>query len=85
MRLMNDEKRADADLRGDVLQALMLNSLVPKTVHAKVDDGFVTLTGTANWQYEHGEAELVASTSSARSTSSTRSSSPAASRPPPGR
>jgi hypothetical protein len=64
--LMNDEKRADADLRGDVLQALMLDSLVPKTVHAKLDDGFVTLTGTANWQYEHGEAELVSSTSSAR-------------------
>jgi hypothetical protein len=39
---MNDEKRADADLRGDVLQALMLDTLVPKTVHAKVDDGFVT-------------------------------------------
>jgi osmotically-inducible protein OsmY len=61
VKLMNDNKRADADLRGDVLQALMLDGLVPKTVDAKVEDGFVTLTGTANWQYERDEAEFVAS------------------------
>jgi osmotically-inducible protein OsmY len=61
VRLMNEAKRADADLRGDVLQALMLDGLVPKTVDAKVQDGFVTLTGTANWQYERDEAEFVAS------------------------
>ena len=61
VRLMNDDKRADSELRGDVLQALMLDSIVPKTVDAKVDEGFVTLTGTANWQYERDEAEFVAS------------------------
>ena len=61
VKLMNDDKRADAELRGDVLQALMLDSLVPKTVDAKVDDGFVTLTGTADWQYQRDEAEFVAS------------------------
>jgi osmotically-inducible protein OsmY len=61
VRLMNDAKRGDAELRGDVLQALMLDSLVPKTVDAKVDDGFVTLTGKANWQYQRDEAEFVAS------------------------
>jgi osmotically-inducible protein OsmY len=61
VKLMNDEKRADADLRGDVLQALMLDGLVPSTVDAKVDDGFVTLTGTADWQYERDEAEFVTS------------------------
>jgi osmotically-inducible protein OsmY len=61
VKLMNDEKRADADLRGDVLQALMLDSIVPKTVDAKVDDGFVTLTGNADWQYQRDEAEFVAS------------------------
>ena len=31
------------------------------TVDAKVDDGFVTRTGTADWQYQRDEAELVAS------------------------
>src|SRR6478609_7991333 len=61
VRLMGDQRRADAELRGDVLQALMLDSLVPKTVDAKVEDGFVTLTGTANWQYERDEAEFIAS------------------------
>ena len=61
VKLLNDDRRADADLRGDVLQALMLDSLVPKTVDAKVDDGFVTLTGTADWQYQRDEAEFVAS------------------------
>jgi osmotically-inducible protein OsmY len=61
VKLMDDEQRADADLRGDVLQALTLDSLVPATVDAKVEDGFVTLTGTADWQYQRDEAELVAS------------------------
>jgi osmotically-inducible protein OsmY len=61
VRLMNDDRRGDAELRGDVLQALMLDSLVPKTVDAKVDDGLVTLTGSANWQYQRDEAEFVAS------------------------
>ena len=61
VKLMNDDKRADAELRGDVLQALMLDSLVPATVDAKVEDGFVTLTGTADRQYQRDEAEFVAS------------------------
>jgi osmotically-inducible protein OsmY len=61
VKLMGDKKRADADLRGDVLQALTLDSLVPPSVDVKVDDGFVTLTGTADWQYQRDEAEFVAS------------------------
>jgi osmotically-inducible protein OsmY len=61
VRLMGDAKRGDAEVRGDVLQALMLDGLVPKTVDAKVDDGIVTLTGTANWQYQRDEADFVAS------------------------
>jgi len=53
--------RSDAELRGDVLQALVLDGLVPATVDAKVTDGFVTLTGTAEWQYQRDEAEYVTS------------------------
>jgi len=60
VRLLGDERRGDAELRGDVLQALMLDSLVPKTVDVKVDDGYVTLTGSANWQYQREGAEFVA-------------------------
>jgi len=61
VRLLTDNRRADADIRGDVLQALMLDSLVPASVDAKVEDGFVTLTGTADYQYQRDEAEFVAS------------------------
>jgi osmotically-inducible protein OsmY len=60
VRIMNDDRRDDADLRGAVLQALMLDSLVPSTVDAKVDNGNVTLTGKAHWQFERDEAESVA-------------------------
>jgi osmotically-inducible protein OsmY len=60
VRLLTDDRQDDADLRGAVLQALLLDSLVPSTVDAKTNNGNVTLTGTANWQYQRDEAELVA-------------------------
>ena len=59
VRVLAGSRRDDADLRGDVLQALMLDSLVPMTVDAKVRDGYVTLTGTADWQYQRDEAEFL--------------------------
>lgn len=59
VRIMTDQRREDADLRGDVLQALMLDSLVPASVDAAVKDGFVTLSGSATWQYERDEAEVI--------------------------
>jgi osmotically-inducible protein OsmY len=59
--VLHGNRRPDTDLRADVLQALMLNALVPPSVDASVDDGVVTLTGTAPHQYERGEAEFVAS------------------------
>ena len=61
VKLMDTERRVDAELRGDVLKALMLDGLVSATVDAKVEDGFVNLTGTADWQYQRDEADLVAS------------------------
>jgi osmotically-inducible protein OsmY len=61
VRLLGGQGRSDSELRGFVLQALMLDSLVPATVDAKVSDGFVTLTGTVSWQYQRDEADLVAS------------------------
>jgi len=60
VRILNEDRRSDAELRGDVLQAMMLDSLIPSTIDAKVDDGVVTLTGKANWQYQRDEAESVA-------------------------
>jgi osmotically-inducible protein OsmY len=61
VRLLDDARRADADLRGDVLRALSLNSVVPQSVDAKVSDGFVTLSGMVDWQFQRDEAEYVAS------------------------
>jgi osmotically-inducible protein OsmY len=60
VRLLDEFRRDDADLRGDVLQALMLDTLVPSTIDAKVEAGEVTLTGKADWQFQRDEAEFVA-------------------------
>jgi osmotically-inducible protein OsmY len=60
VRILNRRRREDAEVRGDVLQALMLDTLVPETVDASVKDGLVTLTGTASWQYQREEAAFIA-------------------------
>ena len=52
------DRRADADLRADVRQALALNDLIPATVQASVEAGVVTLSGVAAWQFQRDEAEL---------------------------
>lgn len=49
----------DGDLRGAVVLALVLNRLVPGTVDARVQDGLVTLVGTAGRQYQREQAELI--------------------------
>jgi osmotically-inducible protein OsmY len=53
-------QREDADLRGDVLEALMLDAQVPTSVDAEASDGCVLLAGEADWQYDRDEAERVA-------------------------
>jgi osmotically-inducible protein OsmY len=60
VRLLTESRREDADLRGAVLQALMLDSVVPSTVDAHVDGSVVTLTGGAWFQHQREEAEFVA-------------------------
>jgi osmotically-inducible protein OsmY len=60
VRILTGQRRDDADLRGDVLQALMLDSLVPGTVDANIKDGFVTLTGAVDWQFQREEAAFIA-------------------------
>ena len=60
VRIPDSDRRGDAVLRGDVLQALMLDSLIPASVDAKVEGGFVTLIGTVSWQYQRDEAEFIA-------------------------
>jgi osmotically-inducible protein OsmY len=52
--------RKDAELRGQVLQALALDEVVPPTVDAKVKDGVVTLTGIVKGQDQLDAAKLAA-------------------------
>jgi osmotically-inducible protein OsmY len=59
VQLLDGSRRDDADVRGDVLQALMLDRLVPASVDAKARGGVVILTGTVHWQYQRDEAEFL--------------------------
>ena len=60
VQILTHERREDADLRADVLRALMLDSVLPDSVDAHADDGRVRLTGWVDWQYQREEAEHVA-------------------------
>ena len=53
-------KKGDAELRAEVLQALELNDAVPETIDVRVDHSYVTLTGTAEWQFQRELAVRVA-------------------------
>jgi osmotically-inducible protein OsmY len=57
VQIPDRDRRDDEDLRGDVLEALMLEGSVPMTVDAQARDGFVTLTGTVEWHYQCEAAE----------------------------
>jgi len=61
VKTASEAAREDAQLRDDVQNALTLDLVVPLTVAVDVQNGIVTLTGTAEWQYQRDEAELVAS------------------------
>ena len=61
------DRRADADVRADVRQALLLNCLIPATVEAKVEvsvdcplPGVVVLSGTVSCWAARDEAVAVA-------------------------
>jgi osmotically-inducible protein OsmY len=57
VQIPDRDRRDDEDLRGDVLEALMLEGAVPMTVDAQARDGLVTLTGTVEWHYQCEAAE----------------------------
>jgi osmotically-inducible protein OsmY len=58
VQIPDKDRRDDEDLRGDVLEALMLDVSVPMTVDARARDGYVTLTGTAQWHFQREAAEF---------------------------
>lgn len=57
VRLPATVERSDTDIAHAVADALEWNVEVPDTVKAKVVDGWVTLEGTAEWQFEKKSAE----------------------------
>ena len=58
VQIPDKDRRDDEDLRGDVLEALMLDVSVPMTVDAQARDGLVILTGTAQWHCQREAAEF---------------------------
>jgi osmotically-inducible protein OsmY len=50
----------DADLRHTVLEALKLDSRIPSTIDAEVEEGLVTLTGSVDSQHQRDAAAFIA-------------------------
>lgn len=58
VKLAPGHKRTDSEIAAAAAAALALNSLVPKDkVQVEVEDGWVTLTGEVEWNYEYASAE----------------------------
>lgn len=58
VRYPSDKKTADDEIAGRVVSVLQWSAVVPRdSVQVKVQDGWVTLTGQVNWQFERTAAE----------------------------
>ena len=57
VELLDEDRREDADIRGFALQILMWDTEVPSDlIDVNVTDGWITLTGTVNYQFESDAA-----------------------------
>jgi osmotically-inducible protein OsmY len=53
VRLLDDDRREDAEIRGAALQRLIWDSLIPgEDLDVGVDDGWVTLKGEVEFQFQ---------------------------------
>jgi osmotically-inducible protein OsmY len=59
VELLPSATRTDADIARAALDQLQWNTLVPNTVKVQVSDGWLTLQGTVQWQYQKAEADRV--------------------------
>jgi osmotically-inducible protein OsmY len=59
VRPVTSGQTEDREVSTAVLHALMLDSGVPATINARVQNGAVLLSGTATWNWQRDEAERV--------------------------
>ena len=53
VRLLDDDRRRDAEIRGHALERLMWDASLPtESIEAHVSDGWLTLTGNVDYQYQ---------------------------------
>ena len=57
VKVLSEHVRSDSDIAGAVQSALKWDVLVPKAVTAVVRDGWVTLAGQVDWNFEREAAE----------------------------
>jgi len=57
VELSSSATRTDEDIARTAINHLDWNYMVPNTVKVQVTDGWVTLKGTTDWQYQKEEAE----------------------------
>jgi osmotically-inducible protein OsmY len=58
VRLASDKKWSDDEIAQRALNILAWNTLIPKDcVRVRVSDGWITLSGTVNWNYQRQAAE----------------------------
>jgi osmotically-inducible protein OsmY len=57
VRLLDEDRREDAEIRGAALQILTWDSAVPsELIDVKVDEGWATLKGDADYQFQSDAA-----------------------------
>src|ERR1700750_3248198 len=57
VRLLNDDRRKDAEIRGAALQRLIWDQEIPGyALDGKVTDGWLTLKGEVDFQYQSDDA-----------------------------
>lgn len=57
VKLASSSERDDSDIAEDITRQLHASSAIPQTVHAEVKQGYVTLRGEVQWNYQRTEAE----------------------------
>ena len=57
VKLSTDNRRSDQDIALAACTALEWNVVLPKNLQVTVDDGWITLTGKVQWQFQKTAAE----------------------------